>query len=49
MQFPFAALYDGAQFGGILNAVVKGFEKNAGKVRKNFVKLVGNYENQKDW
>lgn len=29
VQFTFAALDDGAQLGGILNAVVEGFQENA--------------------
>lgn len=35
VQFPFAALDDGAQLGGILNAIVKGFEKNAVENKSN--------------
>lgn len=29
VKFAIAALDDGAQFGGILNAIVEGFEENA--------------------
>lgn len=39
VQLSFAALDDGAQLGGILDAVVKGFEENAGNEARKSMEI----------